>query len=64
MGLAISSIVAIRVYGFLYDKFNNYTIALIAIIVMLLVNIVIVFAAYKNNWLKKDIGIKKPSFLI
>lgn len=49
MGLAISSIVAIPVYGFLYDTFNNYTISLIAIIVMLLINIVIVFVAYQNK---------------
>lgn len=55
MGLAISSIVAIPTYGFIYDQFNNYSIALVAIIVMLLVNIVIVFVAFKNkNDLVKD----------
>lgn len=49
MGLAISSIVAIPAYGFIYDTFKNYDIALYAIIVMLVVNVFAVLIAFKDK---------------
>jgi len=49
MGLAISSIVALPVYGFIYDAFNSYVPVLYAIIVMLIVNIVCVYLAFANQ---------------
>lgn len=55
LGLAISSIVAIPVYGFIYDTYQNYSIALIAIIAMLIINIVCVLIAFQSkNKLVKD----------
>ncbi len=49
MGLAISSIVAIPVYGFIYDTFNSYSVALIVIIAMLVINILSILIAFKSK---------------
>lgn len=49
MGLAISSIVAIPAYGFIYDTFKNYDIALYLIIAMLVINIFAVLIAFKDK---------------
>lgn len=49
MGLAISSIIALPAYGFVYDAFNSYLPVLYAIIIMLAINIVIVLLAFANK---------------
>lgn len=49
LGLAISSIVALPVYGFIFDLTGSYTIVLYAIIAMLIINIVFVFMAFTSK---------------
>lgn len=46
LGLAISSIVALPVYGYIFDLTGSYTIVLYAIIAMLIINIGCVFIAF------------------
>lgn len=62
MGLAISSIVAIPAYGFIYDITKSYVPVLWAIIAMLALNIVCVLTAFANQkkmvsqglWIKEN----------
>ncbi len=49
MGLAISSVVALPLYGYAFDFTGSYTIVLYAIIAMLIINIFCVFVAYKGK---------------
>ncbi|WP_413377231.1 MFS transporter [Alkalihalobacillus sp. 1P02AB] len=49
MGLAISSIVALPAYGYVFDFTGSYTLVLYAIIIMLVISIVCVFIAYKDK---------------
>lgn len=49
LGLAISSIIALPAYGFVYDATGSYTSVLYAIIIMLLINIGCVFVAFNNQ---------------
>lgn len=49
MGLAISSIIALPAYGFVYDAFNSYIPVLYAIIIMLALNIAGVWLAFANK---------------
>ncbi|MEK3888835.1 MFS transporter [Bacillus sp. FSL K6-3431] len=49
MGLAISSIVALPLYGYAFDFTGSYTMVLYAIIAMLIINIFCVFFAYKGK---------------
>ena len=49
MGLAISSIVALSAYGFIYDATKSYIPVLWILIVMLVLSILTVFAAFKNK---------------
>lgn len=49
MGLAISSIIAMPAYGFVYDAFNSYIPVLYALIIMLAVNIIWVLLAFTNK---------------
>src|SRR5699024_6614475 len=49
MGLAISSIIALPAYGFVYDLFHSYTPVLYVIIIMLAINIVGVWLAFANQ---------------
>lgn len=47
MGLAISSIVALPIYGFIFDRLGSYTVVLYAIVAMLILNIFCVLLAFK-----------------
>lgn len=49
LGLAISSIIALPAYGFIFDITGSYTPALYAIIVMLIINFICVIAAYRGK---------------
>ncbi|WP_068776549.1 MFS transporter [Paenibacillus sp. FJAT-26967] len=49
LGLAISSVVALPAYGFVFDITGSYTPVLYAIIVMLIINIVCVGIAFKGK---------------
>lgn len=49
MGLAISSIIALPAYGFIFDFLGSYTIVLYAIIAMLALNILCVLFAFKGK---------------
>ncbi|MCG3088354.1 MFS transporter [Sporosarcina cyprini] len=49
LGLAISSIIALPAYGFVYDATGSYTSVLYALIIMIVVNIVCVFIAFANK---------------
>lgn len=49
MGLAISSIIALPAYGFVYDVFHSYTPVLFVIMIMLAVNIVGVWLAFTKK---------------
>ncbi|WP_077328847.1 MFS transporter [Virgibacillus siamensis] len=49
LGLAISSIVALPAYGFIYDFTGSYTTALYAILIMFICNIACVIAAFKGK---------------
>lgn len=49
IGLALASIIAIPAYGFLYDATNSYTLALITVIVLFVINIIAILLAYKNK---------------
>lgn len=49
MGLAISSIIALPAYGFIFDYLGSYTIVLYAIIAMLVLNILCVLFAFKGK---------------
>lgn len=49
MGLAISSIIALPAYGFVYDIFHSYTPVLYVLIIMLAINIVGVWLAFANQ---------------
>ena len=55
MGLAISSIIALPAYGFVYDLLGSYIPVLYAIIIMLIINIICVFWMYqgKNKLIEK-----------
>lgn len=55
MGLAISSIIALPAYGFVYDLLGSYVPVLYAIIIMLIINISCVFWMYqgKNKLIEK-----------
>ncbi|RNB82613.1 MFS transporter [Brevibacillus nitrificans] len=49
LGLAISSVVALPAYGYVFDFTGSYTLVLYAIVGMLLINIVCVFAAFRGK---------------
>lgn len=49
LGLAISSIIALPAYGFVYDITGSYTSVLYAIIIMLIINIGCVLLAYSSK---------------
>lgn len=49
MGLAISSIVALPIYGYVFDFTGSYTPVLYAIVVMLIVNILCVIIAFNGK---------------
>lgn len=49
MGLAISSIIALPAYGFIYDAMNSYVPVLYLLIIMLALSIVSVFVAFSNK---------------
>ncbi|RSK31867.1 MFS transporter [Bhargavaea beijingensis] len=49
LGLAISSIVALPAYGFVYDATGSYISVLYALIVMLVINIGCVFIAFNDK---------------
>lgn len=49
LGLAISSVVALPIYGFAYDLTGSYTIVLYAIVIMLFINIICVAWAFKGK---------------
>ena len=49
LGLAISSIVALPAYGYVFDFTGSYNIALYSIIIMLIINIIIIIMAFKGK---------------
>lgn len=49
LGLAISSIIALPAYGFVYDATGSYTSVLYALIIMIIINIGCVFIAFTNK---------------
>lgn len=49
MGLAISSIVALPAYGFIYDLTDSYTLVLYLLIAMLVLSIITVLVAFKDQ---------------
>lgn len=49
LGLAISSVVALPAYGYVFDFTGSYNLALYSIIIMLIVNIFCVFIAFKGK---------------
>lgn len=49
LGLAVSAIIALPAYGFVYDAIGSYTSVLYAIIIMLVINIGCVFIAFNNK---------------
>ncbi|MFC4386629.1 MFS transporter [Gracilibacillus marinus] len=49
MGLAIASIIALPAYGYIFDFTGSYLIALIAVIIMFLLNIVFIIVAFRNK---------------
>lgn len=49
LGLAISSIIALPAYGFVYDATGSYTSVLYAIMIMLVINIGCIFIAFNNK---------------
>lgn len=49
MGLAISSIIVLPAYGFVYDAVGSYVPVLYAIIVMLVINIICVLYAFSSK---------------
>lgn len=49
LGLAISSIVALPAYGYVFDFTGSYNVVLIAIIIMLIINIIAVIVAFKGK---------------
>ncbi|MCM3758445.1 MFS transporter [Sporosarcina aquimarina] len=49
LGLAISSIVALPAYGYVFDFTGSYNVVLISIIIMLIINIIAVIVAFKGK---------------
>lgn len=49
LGLAISSVVALPAYGYVFDFTGSYNIALYSIIIMLILNIIIIIMAFKGK---------------
>lgn len=49
LGLAISSVVALPAYGYVFDFTGSYNIALYALIIMLILNIIIIIMAFKGK---------------
>ncbi|WP_342577775.1 hypothetical protein [Psychrobacillus sp. FSL K6-2843] len=49
MGLAISSVVALPAYGYIFDFTGSYDVVLYSIIIMLIVNIICVIAAFRGK---------------
>lgn len=49
MGLAISSIIALPAYGYIFDVTGSYKIVLFIIIAMLVINIVCLMVAFRNQ---------------
>jgi len=49
MGLAIASIIVLPAYGFVFDFTGSYTSVLYAIVIMLVINIVCVFIAFRGK---------------
>ncbi|GKV56614.1 MFS transporter [Sporosarcina sp. NCCP-2222] len=49
LGLAISSIIALPAYGFIYDATGSYTSVLYALLIMIVINIGCVFVAFANK---------------
>ncbi|GAB1613746.1 MFS transporter [Mammaliicoccus lentus] len=49
IGLALASIVALPAYGFIYDISGSYTLGLIIIIILFIVNIISIILAFKNK---------------
>lgn len=49
LGLAISSIVALPVYGYVYDFTGSYTVVLYALLAMLVINIIAILFAFKGK---------------
>lgn len=49
LGLAISSVVALPAYGYVFDFTGSYNLVLYSIIIMLIVNIICVFIAFRGK---------------
>lgn len=49
LGLAISSVVALPAYGYIFDFTGSYDVVLYSIIIMLIVNIICVIAAFRGK---------------
>ncbi|GGI43225.1 MFS transporter [Mammaliicoccus stepanovicii] len=49
IGLALASIVALPAYGFIYDVSGSYTIGLIIIMILFVINIISIIIAFKNK---------------
>lgn len=49
IGLALASIIAIPIYGFIYDLTHSYLIALMIIVVLFIANMIAIIAAFKNK---------------
>lgn len=49
LGLGIASIIALPAYGYLFDLVGSYDSGLYAIVVMLTINIIAIFLAFKNK---------------
>ncbi|MEG0259060.1 MAG: MFS transporter [Lysinibacillus sp.] len=49
LGLAVAGIVALPAYGFVFDLTGSYTLVLYSIAVMLVINVALVFMAFKGK---------------
>lgn len=57
LGLAIASIVALPVYGYIYDFTGSYQFVLYGLIVMFIINIVAILIAFKGKKKLEDAGL-------
>ena len=49
VGMAIAGIIALPAYGYIFDFTGSYTVALYAILIMLILNIVFIILAFNNK---------------
>ncbi|MFJ7737295.1 MFS transporter [Lysinibacillus sp. NPDC097287] len=59
LGLAIAGIVALPGYGYVFELTGNYTLVLYAIAAMLVINVVLVFVAFKGKKKLEKAGLWK-----